>query len=92
VPGSQTGTKFSSALAIVPTCHNLAMDEFAPRGTLVPEPAAALPVDARALAETLAERLDLAVGTSRLELVFERGRLVHLWRHEKIKATSLEPR
>jgi hypothetical protein len=69
-----------------------AVDEVAPGGTLAPEPAEALPLDARALAETLAERLDLAVGTSRLELVFERGRLVHVWRHERIGATSLERR
>jgi hypothetical protein len=40
--------------------------------------------DARALAEALAERLDLEVGTSRLELVFEDRRLVHVWRHERI--------
>jgi hypothetical protein len=59
------------------------------RGGLTPEPASSIPLATRELAELLAERLDLAVGLSRLELLFERGRLVHVWRHEKIKATSL---
>lgn len=62
------------------------------RGGLTPEPASSIPLWTRELAELLAERLDLAVGNCRLELVFERGRLVHVWRHERIGATSLERR
>jgi hypothetical protein len=90
--GTKGGTKFSSSLAIVTACYKGGMSEVAPRRTLVAEPAASLPLDARALAETLAERLDVAVGNCRLELVFERGRLVHVWRHERIGATWLERR
>ena len=48
-----------------------------------------LPSDTRSLAELLGERLDLAVGQCRLELTLEDGRLVNLWRHERIGATAL---
>jgi hypothetical protein len=65
------------------------VDELSPRGTRVPELAAALPLDTRALAEALAERLDLAVGQCRLELELQDGRLLHVWRHAKVKASAL---
>ena len=53
------------------------------------EAATRLPADTRLLAELLAERLDLAVGHVRVELELDDGRLVSLWRHERIGARSL---
>lgn len=69
------------------------MDEsVSERGGLAPEPASAFSIAARELAELLAERLDLTLVRSRLELVFENGRRAHIWRHERIGATSLGSR
>lgn len=51
--------------------------------------AEALPGDTRSLAELLAERLDVAVGRTRLELEFEDGRLKVLHRHERLSASGL---
>jgi hypothetical protein len=62
-----------------------------PRGDLPSrEPAAALPPDTRALAETLAERLELAVGRCRLECELQDGRLVAIWRHQRIIGDALD--
>jgi hypothetical protein len=46
--------------------------------------------DARELAEQLAERLNAIIGTVRLELIFQDGRLVNGYRHDKFSAHSLE--
>ena len=51
--------------------------------------AEALSPSTRSLAEVLAERLDLAVGHTRLELEYEDGRLLRIHRHEKIAVTAL---
>ena len=58
-------------------------------GSPQPTEAEALAPPTRSLAEVLAERLDLAVGHTRLELEFEDGRLLRIHRHEKIAATAL---
>jgi hypothetical protein len=80
-------------LASDPACNNLDVtEEVSERGGLTPEPASSVPLATRELAELLAERLELAVGVSRLELVFEGGRLVHVWRHERVGAASLSRR
>jgi hypothetical protein len=50
---------------------------------------ATVPSLSRGLAEVLAARLGLAVGTARLELVFSEGRLVECWTHAKLGARSL---
>jgi hypothetical protein len=78
------------AFAIPATCNNLDVaDEVSERGGLTPQPASSIPLATRELAELLAERLDLAVGTCRLELQLQDGALVHVWAHAKLKASSL---
>lgn len=49
-----------------------------------------VPPDARSLLEVLAERLDLASGTTRLEAEFQDGRLLRVHRHEKLAAGGLD--
>ena len=62
-----------------------------PRGNLPRrEPAAALPPDARTLAETLAERLDLATEKCRIELELSDGRLVAVWLHRKLMGRAID--
>lgn len=53
-------------------------------------PAAALPHDTRALAEALLERVDLAVGHTRLTIDAQDGRVRFITRQERLPASSLE--
>jgi hypothetical protein len=52
--------------------------------------AAALGMDARLLAEVLAEQLNLANGQTRLELEYRDGRLTIAYAHVRLNATALE--
>jgi hypothetical protein len=57
---------------------------------VVETPATELPPRTRVLAELLAEMLDLAVGAATIELVLEDGRLLTVFRKEKVPATRLD--
>lgn len=52
--------------------------------------AADLAPDVRSLCETVAERLNLAVGVSRFEAELVDGRLQVVWLHSRFGATQLE--
>lgn len=52
-------------------------------------PGEALPQDTRLLAELLAERLDMAIGTCRVELELQNGVLRAVWRHDRTAAAAL---
>lgn len=48
-----------------------------------------VPPNVRMMLELVGERLDLAAGQCRLEVEFQDGEVLHVWRHEKVKGTAL---
>lgn len=49
-----------------------------------------VPPDLRGLLEYIAERLNLAVGDTRLEAIFADGKLRYLYRHERLDSQEIE--
>ena len=54
--------------------------------------AADLSPGARMMLEGIAEHLDLGVGSTRLESVFEDGELRYIYRHERVDAADVDER